>query len=102
MKTIKEILADLSGVEMGLMQGSVAFRFDSFMKAKKLGHPVEVMDDILSEMNYDVKRGKAPERGTVAKTMEKLKAFRDTYEVEDLDDPLREMSAWLIATDPAD
>ena len=102
MKTIKEIIADLSGVEMGLMQGSVDFRFDPDAKAKKAAHPVEVMDDILSVCNYDVKHGKAPERGTVAKTLEKLKVFRDTYEVADLDAPLGDLSAWLLVTDPAE
>ena len=102
MKSIKEICAELAGVEMGLMQGSVGFRFDPAVRAKKAGHPVEIMDDILSVFNYDVKRGGTPERGTVAKTLEKLQAFRETYGVADLDAPLGELSAWLTAAEAAD
>ena len=85
MKTIKEICAELTGIEMGLMKGTVGFRGEPSAAAPKPGHPVDVLDDLLNPIIYEIRHGKTPESGTVATTLGKLKGFREAYGVEDLD-----------------
>ena len=102
MKTLKQICEELTGIEMGLMQGSVGFRYAAPAAVGKAGHPVEIMDDMLNPINYEVRHGRTPERGTVNKTLVKLRKFREAFEIEELDGPLADLGAWLRVTDPAE
>ena len=97
MKTIKEICAELTGIEMGLMKGTVGFRGEPSTAAPKPGHPVDVLDDLLNPIIYEIRHGKTPESGTVATTLGKLKGFREAYGVEAMDGPLSDLSSWLAA-----
>ncbi len=102
MKTLKEICAEFTGIEAGLMQGTVGFRYEPAEGMKKSGHPVEIMDDVLNPVIYEIRHGRTPGAGTVSRTLAKLRSFRSTYGVEKLDAPLADLEAWLSAARPAD
>ena len=90
-----QICSDLAGVEMGLMEGKIDFNYDNLMSATKPGHPCEMMDDILSAIYYPSVQGKEPPMKTMEATLKKLQKFAKTFQIKEMDDPLKALSDYI-------
>ena len=96
-KKLSQICSDLAGVEMGLMNGEINFSYPRLMSAMKAGHPCEIMDGILSKIYYPAISGKEPPMETMEETLNELQSFGETFNIEEMNDPLRRLAEYIEA-----
>ena len=65
--TLKEICDMVLEIEEGLMYGSISFEYDNLMCAMKSGHPMEILDEMLATIFWDVQSGTEPSRENIEK-----------------------------------
>ena len=92
--TLYEICMEVAEVERKLDYGEIPFSYDNLMCAMKPGHPVEILDDVLATIFYDVSAGKTPDLKKVKKTLSGLERFQRTFKV-DLKTPIKELKQYI-------
>lgn len=80
--TLHDICMEIAEVERKLDYGEIPFSYDNLMCAMKPGHPVEILDDILATIFYDVCANKTPDLKKVKKTLSGLEKFQRTFKVD--------------------
>ena len=96
-KKLEQIVSDLAGVEMGLMNGEIDFSYDNLMSAMKPGHPCEIMDGILANIYYPTISGIEPPMETMETTLKDLKGFAKAFQIKEMKTPLQELTDYIKA-----
>lgn len=96
--TLWDICTEIAEVEEGLAYGEVKFTFDNLMCAIKPGHPADLLDDILSEIGWDVQKGITPERSKLEQVLKELKGFKATFKIKELGVPIKHLKEYLDET----
>lgn len=93
-----DICTEIAEIEQKLDYGEIPFSYDKLMCAMKPGHPVEILDDVLATIYYDVIAGKTPDIKKVKKTLSGLEAFQRTFKV-DLKKQIKELKEYIKETE---
>ena len=96
--TLWDICTEIAEVEEGLAYGEINFSFDKLMSAMKPGHPADLLDDILSEIGWDVQKGITPERSKLEQILKELKGFKATFKIKELSAPIKHLKEYLEET----
>lgn len=96
MKSLYDICEMVIDVEEGLMTGEIPFVYDNLMSAMKPGHPMEILDNILAEIFWDVQANKEPPLEKVIHVRDQMKAFRNAFKVTKLNAAIKEMTAYIV------
>ena len=92
---LKDICNEILAIEEGLDCGTIAFTYDNLASAMKCGHPVEILDNIIAEIFWDMQAGKEPEKDKLENVLKGLKRFKRAFKVKELSKPIKEMEAYL-------
>ncbi len=69
-------------IEEGLRNGTIEFTYDKLMMALKSGHPADILDDIISEISWDVYNNRPVSDEAIKNVYCNIKAFEEEFEVE--------------------
>ena len=97
--TLKEIYAEILVIEEGLDCGTISFTYDNLASAMKCCHPVEVLDDTISGIFWDLQEERDPERGKVEDLLKGLKRFKRAFKVKELSKPIKDLTQYLSETE---
>lgn len=92
---LNDICQEILAVEEGLDCGTIAFTCDNLASAMKCGHPVEILDNIIAEIFWDMQAGKEPEKEKVESVLKGLKRFKRSFKVKELSKPIKDMEEYL-------
>lgn len=92
---LKEICNEVAAVIEGLEYGSIQFTYDKLACAMKIGHPADILGEVISEIFFDVQEGRVPEKDNVENVLKGLKRFKRSFKVKELSEPIKEMEAYL-------
>lgn len=92
---LNDIFKDILAIEEGLDCGTIAFTYDKLASAMKCGHPVEILDNIIAEMFWDIQEGKEPERDKLENVLKGLNRFKRSFKVKELSKPIKDLEAYL-------
>lgn len=95
--TLSEICEKVIAIEDGLLNGEISFVYDNLMSAIKGGHPMEILDDILANIFWDVQAGKIPPEKALKKTLKEMKSFRRAFKVRELSEPIKLLEEYITA-----
>ena len=98
--TLFDVCTAIAIVEDKLAYGEIDFYYDNLMSAMKPGHPADILDDILSQIGWDVQAGKPVELERVKSMLEDLKGFKETFRVKELKDAIRLTEQYVKEQDP--
>jgi hypothetical protein len=93
--TITDICKEIMAIEEGLDCGTIAFTYDNLSSAMKCGHPVEIFDNIIAEIFWDIQAGKEPEKSKIENVLKGLKRFKRSFKVKELSKPIKDLEAYL-------
>lgn len=93
--TLYDICKEVSEIEEGLACGSIRFTYDNLMCAMKPGHPADLLDDVLSEIGWDVFSGKDINLERVKTWLEDLTGFKEDFEIEELSNPIEHTQEYI-------
>lgn len=99
---LSEICEKVIAIEGGLLHGEITFEYDNLMSAMKGGHPMEILDDILANIFWDVQAGKEPSEKALRKTLKEMKSFRRAFKVKELAEPIKLLEEYITAITPPD
>lgn len=94
MEKIIKICESLADIEMRMDNGELPFECDNLHSAMKLGHPVEILDEIIAPCYYDVMGGKKPTLAKVKKMHKQLKTFQRAFKVN-ISTIIREIAEYI-------
>lgn len=97
--SIKEICAEVLAIEEGLDCGTISFTYDNLASAMKCCHPVEVLDDTISGVFWDLQEGRNPEREKIEDLLKGLKRFKRAFKVKELSKPIKDLTQYLAETE---
>lgn len=92
---LNDICQEILAVEEGLDCGTITFSYDNLASAMKCGHPVEILDDIIAEIFWDIQAGKEPEKSKLENVLKGLKRFKRSFKVKELGKPIKDLEAYL-------
>lgn len=92
---LNDICQEILAIEEGLDCGTIAFTYDNLASAMKCGHPVEILDNIIAEVFWDIQAGNEPEKSKLENVLKGLKRFKRSFKVKELSKPIKEMEAYL-------
>lgn len=98
--TLNEICMEIAEIERKLDYGEIPFSYDNLMKAMKPGHPVEILDEILSPIFYPAMAGVKPPLKKVKSALSGLERFQRTFKV-DLKKQIKDLKEYIAAEDEA-
>ena len=93
--TLNDICKEILSIEEGLDCGTIAFTYDNLASAMKCGHPVEIFDNIIAEIFWDIQAGKEPEKSKIENVLKGLKRFKRSFKVKELSKPIKDLEAYL-------
>lgn len=96
---LNDICQEVIAIEEGLDCGTIAFTYDNLSSAMKCGHPVEILDNIIAEIFWDIQEGKEPERDKLVNVLKGLKRFKRSFKVKELSKPIKNLEAYLTDLD---
>ena len=99
---LQTICNEVLAIEEGLMYGTIPFAYDNLMSALKPGHPMEILDEILSEIFWDVQAGKEPSLEALKSTLNNFKEFRMVFKVQNMSAPIRHLAAYIKTREKED
>lgn len=97
--TLNEICTELLAIEEGLDCGSISFTYDNLASAMKCCHPVEILDDTISLIFWDLQKGKNPSREKIEEVLKGLKRFKRAFKVKELSKPIKDLTQYLSETE---
>lgn len=85
--TLHEICTEIAIIEEKLANGEIEFSHDKIVKDKlaqatKIGHPADILDDVLSHIGWDVYAGKTPSEKKIKQTISGLQKFQRTFKID--------------------
>ena len=92
---LNNICQEILAIEEGLDCGTITFTYDNLASAMKCGHPVEIFDNIIAEVFWDIQSGKEPERGKLENLLKGLKRYKRSFKVKELSKPIKDIEAYL-------
>lgn len=92
---LNDICQEILAIEEGLDCGTIAFTCDNLASAMKCGHPVEIFDNIIAEIFWDVQAGKQPEKDKLENVLKGLKRFKRSFKVKELSKPIKDLSNYI-------
>lgn len=92
---LNDICQEILAIEEGLDCGTIAFTYDNLYSAMKCGHPVEILDNIIAEIFWDIQAGKEPEIDKLENVLEGLNRFKRNFKVKELSKPIKDLEAYL-------
>lgn len=92
---LNDICQEILTIEEGLDYGTIEFTYDKLASAMKCGHPVEILDNIIAEIFWDIQAGKEPEKDKLENVLKGLKRFKRSFKVKELGKPIKNMEAYL-------
>lgn len=98
MKSLFEICEDVINIEEGLMYETISFSYDNLMSAMKPGHPMDILDSMLTTIFFDVQAGKEPPREKIEETIKDFKSFKKAFKVKEMDQPIKDLTNYLNQT----
>lgn len=81
---LNEVIRVVVDIAKKLFSGRIKFRYDNMMCAMKPGHPGEILEEILSEIYWDVIAGRVPPVEKVRNVRDNLIAFKKDFQVRGL------------------
>lgn len=96
---LNEICAEILAIEEGLDCGLISFTYDNLASAMKCCHPVEILDDIISLIFWDLQEGKNPRREKIEEVLKGLKRFKRAFKVKELSKPIKDLTQYLSETE---
>lgn len=90
-----EVCDKVMEIEGGLLHGEISFEYDNLMSAMKCGHPMEILDDIIANIFWDVRADKEPSDDAIKKTLIGLKDFRCAFGVKELDEVIKGLEGYI-------
>ena len=96
---LNDILQEIIAIEEGLDCGSISFTYDNLSSAMKCGHPVEIFDNIIAEIFWDIQAGNEPEKVKLESVLKGLKRFKRSFKVKELSKPIKDMEVYLSSID---
>ena len=78
------------------MTGEIPFTYDNLMSAMKPGHPMEILDNILAEIFWDVQADKELPLEKIIHVRDQMKAFKKVFKVTKLNAAIKEMTAYIV------
>lgn len=92
---INDICQEILAIEEGLDCGTIAFTYDNLSSAMKCGHPVEILDNIIAELFWDIQAGNEPAKDKLENVLKGLKRFKRNFKVKELSKPIKDLEAYL-------
>lgn len=92
---LNDICQEVLAIEEGLDCGTIAFTYDNLSSAMKCGHPVEILDNIIADIFWDIQAGKEPEIDKLENVLKGLKRFKRSFKVKELSKPINDLEAYL-------
>lgn len=84
--TLHEICTEIAIIEEKLISGEIEFSYDiakdKLAQAMKLGHPADILDDVLSHIGWDVMAGATPSEKKIKQTISGLQKFQRTFKID--------------------
>lgn len=96
---LKDICLEILSISEGLEYGTIEFTYDNLACAMKIGHPAEILEGVLSEIFFDVRDDRVPERDKVESVLKGLKRFKRSFKVKELSKPIKDLSTYLEELD---
>ena len=93
--TLNDICAEIAELEQRMFAGEIDFSYDNLMSAMKPGHPAELLDDVLSEIVWDVFANKPVSADRVITWIKHLKSFKRAFKVKELSAPIKHAEQYL-------
>ncbi len=100
--TLNEICSEIAELEQKLFSGEIDFSYDNLMSATKPGHPAEMLDDVLSEIGWDVFSDKSVSTERVTTWIKHLKSFKRAFKVKELGVPIKHAEQYLKEQEAAE
>ena len=92
---LNDICQEILTIEEGLDCGTIAFTYYNLSSAMKCGHPVEVLDNIIAEIFWDLQAGNEPEKVKLENVLKGLKRFKRSFKVKELSKPIKDIEVYL-------
>ncbi len=96
-KKLEQVCNELSGIVIGLMNGSVKFSSDNLSNLKVPMNLYDILDDIILKIYFTVSSGKEPSMEKLKDTLEELNEFKDTFEIKEMEKPLQDIKEYIHA-----
>ena len=93
--TLNEICSEIAELEQQMLWGEIEFSYDNLMSAMKPGHPAELLDEVLSEIGWDVFSNKPVSADRVITWIKHLKSFKRAFKVKVLSAPIKHAEQYL-------
>ena len=93
--TLNEICSEIAELEQKMLWGEIEFSYDNLMSAMKPGHPAELLDEVLSEIGWDVFSNKPVSADRVSTWIKHLKSFKRAFKVKELSAPIKHAEQYL-------
>ena len=100
--TLLDICQKVIEIEGGLLNGEISFVYDNLMSAMKGGHPMEILDDILANIFWDVQAGREPSEKALKKTLKELKSFKRAFKIKEVLEPIKMLEEYIANLTPHD
>lgn len=94
---LNDICQEILAIEEGLDCGTITFTYDNLASAMKCGHPVEIFDNIIAEIFWDIQAGNEVERDKLENVLKGLKRFKRSFKVKELSKPIKDLEAYLTS-----
>lgn len=89
------ICKEVAEIEDGLFRGTIDFAYDNMMCAMKVAHPADILDEILSEIGFDVFAKRPVELQRVKDWISDLEAFKKEFKVKELNKPIKAAKEYI-------
>lgn len=93
--TLYEICMEIAKIEEGLACGKIRFSYDNLMSAMKPGHPADLLDNVLSEIGWDVFDGNDVSLERVKEWLKELQAFKADFKIRQLSAPIKHVQEYI-------
>ena len=82
---LKYICNELAAIIEGLEYGTIQFTYDKLACAMKIGHPADILGEVIFEIFFDVQDGRVPEKEKV----------ENVLKVKELSKPIKDIATYL-------
>lgn len=100
MSNLYDICKEVLQIMEGLEYGNIEFTYDKLACAMKVGHPSEILGEVISEIFFEVRDGIIPDKAKVESVLKGLKRIRRSFKIKELKDPIKKLETYLKELDP--
>jgi hypothetical protein len=99
MSNLYDICQEVLQIMEGLEYGTIEFTYDKLACAMKVGHPSEILGEVISEIFFEVRDGITPDKAKVESVLKGLKRFRRSFKVKEMNEPIKKLEAYVKEID---